>query len=411
MVQKKEDMSQFFKSISIALHNIRANPLHTFLSTLGIIIGVAAMVGILALGDGLEQTGREQIANTTSLNFITVNSKRVKVVDDIRIQIKDRPVFAIEKVKELRSLVKDKALLEYTGTRATEITYKDSVSGTYLQGTMEQGLQFSSDSLSFGRYISEEDVINSAKIIVLSPEIAENLSPSRKELMGKMVEIEGIEFRIVGILKGSPQSIQKVFIPTSVYTELSEEYPNIVLKAQKAEQIPEIENEITEWLDENFKETSDAFTISTNRARVEQFSQGILLFKLIMGAITGISVLVGGIGVMNVLLISVTERTKEIGIRKATGAKKKDIVLQFMAESVTISFVGCIIGWIVGIVGIFIFVPLVNSFTEIGEFRAAIGTGTVLSILVIALFVGIVFGTYPAWRAAQLTPVDAIRHE
>ncbi|MEQ9092368.1 MAG: ABC transporter permease [Balneola sp.] len=404
-------MSQFFKSISIALHNIRANPLHTFLSTLGIIIGVAAMVGILALGDGLEQTGREQIANTTSLNFITVNSKRVKVVDDIRIQIKDRPVFAIEKVKELRSLVKDRALLEYTGTRATEITYKDSVSGTYLQGTMEQGLQFSSDSLSFGRYISEEDVINSAKIIVLSPEIAENLSPSRKELMGKMVEIEGIEFRIVGILKGSPQSTQKVFIPTSVYTELSEEYPNIVLKAQKAEQIPEIENEITEWLDENFKESSDAFTISTNRARVEQFSQGILLFKLIMGAITGISVLVGGIGVMNVLLISVTERTKEIGIRKATGAKKKDIVLQFMAESVTISFVGCIIGWIVGIVGIFIFVPLANSFTEIGEFRAAIGTGTVLSILVIALFVGIVFGTYPAWRAAQLTPVDAIRHE
>ncbi len=404
-------MSQFFKSISIALHNIRANPLHTFLSTLGIIIGVAAMVGILALGDGLEQTGREQIANTTSLNFITVNSKRVKVVDDIRIQIKDRPVFTIEKVKELRSLVQDKALLEYTGTRATEITYKDSVSGIYLQGTMELGLLFLSDSLAFGRYISEEDVINSAKVVVLSPEIAEKLLPSSQELVGKMIEIEDVEFRIVGILKGSPQSTQKVFIPTSVYTELSEEYPNIVLKAAKAEQIPEIENEITEWLDGNFKETSDAFIISTNRVRVEQFSQGILLFKLIMGAITGISVLVGGIGVMNVLLISVTERTKEIGIRKATGAKKKDIVLQFMAESVTISFVGCIIGWIVGIAGIFIFVPIVNSFTEIGEFRAAIGAGTVFSILVIALFVGIVFGTYPAWRAAQLTPVDAIRHE
>lgn len=369
------------------------------------------MVGILALGDGLEQTGREQIANTTSLNFMTINSKRVKVVDDIRIQIKDRPRFTIEKVKELRSLVKDRALLEYTGTRATEITYNDSVSGLYLQGTMEQGLQFMSDSLAFGRYISDEDVINSAKVVVLSPEIAKKLSPSSQELIGEMVEIEVMEFSIIGILKGSSQSSQKVFIPTTVYTELSLEYPNIVLKAQKAEQIPEIENEITEWLDRNFKETSDAFLISTNRARVEQFSQGILLFKLIMGAITGISVLVGGIGVMNVLLISVTERTKEIGIRKATGAKKKDIVLQFMAESVTISFVGCILGWIVGIAGIFIFVPIVNSFTELGEFRAAIGTGTVLFILVIALFVGIIFGTYPAWRAAQLTPVDAIRHE
>jgi|TARA_R110001599_G_scaffold184627_2_gene378305 putative ABC transport system permease protein len=404
-------MGQFFKSISIALQNIRANPLHTFLSTLGIIIGVAALVGILALGDGLEQTGREQLANTTSLNIITVNSKRTKTVDDIRIQIKNRPEFTIEKVQELRSLVQNKALLEYTGTRSTEITYKDSVSGIYLQGSLEFGLQFLTDSLSFGRYISKEDVINSSKTIVLSPEIADKLSASRVGLIGETVEIEGVRFQVVGILKGSPESTQRVYIPTSVYTKLSEEYPNIVLKANKAEEIPLIEQEIENWLDRNFEETSDAFIISTNRARVEQFSQGILLFKLIMGAITGISVLVGGIGVMNVLLISVTERTKEIGIRKATGAKKKDIVLQFMAESVTISFVGCIIGWIVGIVGIFIFVPIVNSFTEIGEFRAAIGTGTVLSILVIALFVGIIFGTYPAWRAAQLTPVDAIRHE
>ncbi|MEQ8580030.1 MAG: ABC transporter permease [Balneola sp.] len=404
-------MGQFFKSISIALQNIRANPLHTFLSTLGIIIGVAALVGILALGDGLEQTGREQLANTTSLNIITVNSKRTKTVDDIRIQIKNRPEFTIEKVQELRSLVQNKALLEYTGTRSTEITYKDSVSGIYLQGSLEFGLQFLTDSLSFGRYISKEDVINSSKTIVLSPEIADKLSASRVGLIGETVEIEGVRFQVVGILKGSPESTQRVYIPTSVYTKLSEEYPNIVLKANKAEEIPLIEQEIENWLDRNFEETSDAFIISTNRARVDQFSQGILLFKLIMGAITGISVLVGGIGVMNVLLISVTERTKEIGIRKATGAKKKDIVLQFMAESVTISFVGCIIGWIVGIVGIFIFVPIVNSFTEIGEFRAAIGTGTVLSILVIALFVGIIFGTYPAWRAAQLTPVDAIRHE
>ncbi|XWN38510.1 MAG: ABC transporter permease [Balneola sp.] len=404
-------MGHFFKSISIALQNIRANPLHTFLSTLGIIIGVAALVGILALGDGLEQTGREQIANTTSLNIITVNSKRTKVVDDIRIQIKDRPEFTLEKVKELRSLVQDKALLDYTDTRSAEITFKDSVSGMYLQGTLGHELLFSTDSLSFGRYVSEEDVIYSLKNIVLSAEIADRLTTSRHNLLGEIIEIEGVEFQVIGILKRNTQSAQKVFIPTTTYSKLSEVYPSIVLKANKAEQIPEIEKEIEAWLDSTYTETSEAFDISTNRARVEQFSQGILLFKLIMGAITGISVLVGGIGVMNVLLISVTERTKEIGIRKATGAKKKDIVLQFMAESVTISFVGCILGWIVGIAGIFIFVPIVNSFTEIGEFRAAIGTGTVLSILVIALFVGIVFGTYPAWRAAQLTPVDAIRHE
>ena len=222
---------------------------------------------------------------------------------------------------------------------------------------------------------------------------------------------EEIEYEVIGIFEKKERDIPKVFIPVTSYLQKENQHPDITMKAFKAEEIPEIETGLKSWLDEAFTEGSDAFIVSTNRARVEQFSQGILLFKLIMGAITGISVLVGGIGVMNVLLISVTERTKEIGIRKATGAKKKDIVLQFMAESVTISFVGCVIGWIVGILGIFIFVPIVNAYTEIGQFQAAIGAGTVMAILIIALIIGVLFGTYPAWRAAQLTPVDAIRHE
>jgi len=130
----------------------------------------------------------------------------------------------------------------------------------------------------------------------------------------------------------------------------------------------------------------------------------------VMGAITGISVLVGGIGIMNVLLISVTERTKEIGIRKAAGARKKDIVLQFLSESVTISIVGCTLGWVAGVLGVFGIVELINRFTDF-TFQAALSFGTVMVILIIAILVGMVFGTYPAWKAANLTPVDAIRHE
>jgi len=129
-----------------------------------------------------------------------------------------------------------------------------------------------------------------------------------------------------------------------------------------------------------------------------------------MGAITGISVIVGGIGIMNVLLISVTERTKEIGIRKATGAKKKDIVYQFMAESVTISMVGSVLGWAVGMIGVLAFVPLVNKLVNI-EFFVVINPLSVLLILILAIVIGVTFGTYPAWRASQLDPIDAIRHE
>jgi len=129
-----------------------------------------------------------------------------------------------------------------------------------------------------------------------------------------------------------------------------------------------------------------------------------------MGAITGISVLVGGIGIMNVLLISVTERTKEIGIRKATGARKSDIVFQFILESITISVMGGIIGWILGVLGVFGIVEIITRFTEM-NFQAAISLGSILVVLLVALFVGVLFGTYPAWKAANLSPVDAIRHE
>lgn len=403
-------MGQFIKSISIALQNIRANPLHTFLSTLGIIIGVAAMVGILALGDGLEQTGREQIANTTSLNIITIESRRTKLVDEIRVEVSNRPQFTLQQVLELRAMLYDKALLEYTETRAGELVYKDSLVGVYVQGNMDQGMLLSGDSLAFGRYITQKDIIELNPIAVLTNNIAKKLTENPKELIGQDVRVKEKVLKVVGILKPGISEVPKIYLPISVFVDKTD-YPTIMLKANKAEEIPAIKASIESWLDTNFKKGKEAFIVSTNRARVEQFSQGILMFKLIMGAITGISVLVGGIGVMNVLLISVTERTKEIGIRKATGAKKKDIILQFMAESVTISFVGCILGWILGIIGIFIFVPIVNALTDLGEFRAVIGAGTIVSILVIALFVGIVFGTYPAWRAAQLTPVDAIRHE
>ena len=404
-------MGQFLKSISIALQNIKANPLHTFLSTLGIIIGVAAMVGILALGDGLEQSGREQIANTTSLNMISVNSLRTKVIDDIRVEIKDRPSFNVRQVLDLRSKHEDKAILDYTDKRAAQVNYKDSLAGAYIQGSLDQGLVFTGDSIAYGRYLNLSDIENSELVAVISSNLAKKLALEPENVIGEYIHFEEKRFKVVGVLKPRQSESPRAFIPISVYNEDKNQYPTIWLKASKAEEILDIQEEIKTWLNETFESGEAAFSVSSNQGRVEQFSQGILMFKLIMGAITGISVLVGGIGVMNVLLISVTERTKEIGIRKATGAKKKDIILQFMAESVTISFVGCILGWVLGIVGIFIFVPIVNALTDLGEFRAAIGGGTVVSILVIALFVGIIFGTYPAWRAAQLTPVDAIRHE
>ncbi|MFY0684660.1 MAG: ABC transporter permease [Balneola sp.] len=403
-------MRQFIKSISIALNNIRANPLHTFLSTLGIIIGVAAMVGILALGDGLEQTGREQIANTTSLNFISVSSKSTKTVDGIKVKIKNRAKLTATQALEIQTLFSGKALTDYTLTETGEVVYKDSLAGVYIQGSMNNRIHFSGDSLVVGRFISERDIIDNSNVTVLTYTIAKRLSSNMESLIGETIHVNDKELEVIGILQLSNAESQKIYVPISEFSDATD-FPTLLIKSLKAEEIPELKEKLEAWLDDTFNAEGESFIVSTNEARVEQFSQGILMFKLIMGAITGISVLVGGIGVMNVLLISVTERTKEIGIRKAAGAKKKDIILQFMAESVTISFVGSFLGWLVGIIGVFTFVPIVNALTDLGNFKAAIGTSTVVLIMIIALFVGVVFGTYPAWRAAQLTPLDAIRHE
>ncbi len=402
-------MAQFIKSISIALQNIRANPLHTFLSTLGIIIGVAAMVGILALGDGLEKTARDQVESTTDIENLMVSSVRYQTLDEIRVPIENPAKLTLTNAFELENQFQDRAIIEMYSRRSASAFFNDSTSALFLEAHMDRAVEFMTDSLSSGRLIERKDLINAENVAVLTQPLAENLQVKE---VGETIKIEDREFEVIGIYS-SGDAAPKAFIPITAYwnSNGAEYYPGLIMKVKNIEEIDGIKDELNTWFDNNFEKGRSGFTISTNQMRVEQFSQGILIFKLVMGAITGISVLVGGIGVMNVLLISVTERTKEIGIRKATGAKKKDIVLQFMAESVTISFVGCILGWLIGIIGIFTFVPIVNAYTDIGEFQAAVGGGTVVAILVIALFVGVLFGTYPAWRAAQLTPVDAIRHE
>ncbi|MEQ9265863.1 MAG: ABC transporter permease [Balneolaceae bacterium] len=403
-------MHYFLKSILIALQNIRANPLHTFLSTLGIIIGVASLVGILTLADGLEQSGRQQLSDTTSLNILNVSSKNWKTINDVRVPVEDRPRLTLEHVLEVEEMYADRAVVEFVSRTTKQAAYGDSLTGTYLQGNMQNGLSFAPDSIFSGRYISKEDVSGNANIAVLTYALASKWNEDVAVLIGGTFQVFGKEFEIVGVFKQKENDSPRIYIPISTYLENEDTYASITMKVEAAEDIPIIEEELEIWLDSKFEQGKEAFQLVSNKFRIEQFSQGILVFKLVMGAITGISVLVGGIGVMNVLLISVTERTKEIGVRKATGAKKKDIVLQFMAESVTISFVGCILGWLLGVIGLMIFVPIVNSVANFG-FIIAINFWTVLTILVIALLIGVVFGTYPAWRASQLDPIDAIRHE
>jgi putative ABC transport system permease protein len=186
--------------------------------------------------------------------------------------------------------------------------------------------------------------------------------------------------------------------------------PQCIIEAGKVENVLAIRSQVENWLKTSFPEKSSEFSVGTDDNRLKQIARDFLLFKVIMSMIVGISIVVGGVGVMNVLLISVTERTVEIGIRKAMGAKRKDIMLQFLSESVTISAFGSGLGLIFGVLSTFAIVPIIKAFVPV-PFEASYTWDTLMIIAIISVFIGIVFGTYPAMRASRLDPVEAIRRE
>jgi putative ABC transport system permease protein len=332
------------------------------------------------------------------------------MVDGVRIPRDTVYSFGIEEARTVEELLMEWGYTDLHAKSSRMATYKDSSVAIYIQGSLENIPRFADANIT-GSYFSKRDVEENANKVVITKFLAKKWTESPEKLIGASLTFEDDSYEVIGILEDDPNEVLALIPITAYQMNLrNANPPNMIFKSKNVEDIPEMKSTIENWLDERYQEGREAFSIFTYEGRVEQLSQGILIFKLVMGAITGISVLVGGIGIMNVLLISVTERTKEIGIRKATGARKKDIVMQFLSESVTISIVGCALGWVVGVVGVFGIVELINRFTDL-TFQAALSFGTVLVILTIAIMVGMIFGTYPAWKAANLTPVDAIRHE
>lgn len=405
-------LQKIFSSFALAFGNIRSNLFHTFLSVLGIVIGVAALVSILSLIDGMEKLAREQLSSTTSLNAIMVQSVSHKSVNEVRIKRDTFPVIDYNHFKRLRE----------TLSKPTEANFRTSLSG---EVELSDGKRIGAyawvntkvilvDTAKFtGAIYQVEDVEAKRNMVVVNSAFFKATSlENESQLLGQTITFIGKELKIIGIVPEPKVKAPQIYFPITLLTlnELYEHPPMVMFDAKITEDIPVLKEEISSWLAKNFNESKDNFTITTNDFRIEQATKAFLLFRIVMGLIVGISVVVGGIGVMNVLLISVTERTAEIGIRKATGANRRDIVLLFLSESITVSAFGSFLGLTFGILITMAVIPIVRALTDV-PFQAAYTLNTVLLVSVISILVGVVFGTYPAIRASKLNPVDAIRHE
>jgi putative ABC transport system permease protein len=400
-------------ALAVGLQTLRRSPLHTLLSTLGIVVGVAALVAILSLGDGLEEAAREQIESTTDLQLITATPRAVDRIDGISVRKANIPVFELADVEALQGRLGRAGTVTLAAMRGAEVYGPTGKSqGAILTAVLPNALDVAGDSLAAGRFLTSTDVDSSSAVAVLSSDLAEALvdSSAPLDLLHRVVTVGEADLRIVGTLAPSRRTRSRVYVPFGAPVLQSPATPPaLAIKVAAIEDVSAVRDTLDTWLAARFGTLGD-FDIATNEWRVSQSQRAVLLFKLIMGAITGISIFVGGIGVMNVLLVSIAQRTREIGVRRAAGARRRDVLLQFLVESVAISGAGSVIGLAVGFGAVVAFVPIVRHITDI-PFRAGFSVSTVVVVLAAAIVVGVMFGTYPAWRAAQLEPVDALRHE
>jgi len=399
-----------------ALESLSANKLRSGLTILGIVIGVAAVIAMVSVGRGAQNTitGSIQGIGTNLLFVFRGGSEDVRNPKPITLEDADAIAdpFQAPSVADVAPILQGQATVSYAGENHT--TTLDGVTPSY--GTVRN------TKVSEGEFIREDQILGQASVVVIGKDVADKLFGRTEGLVGETVRIEGQPFRIIGVQAskgGSSFSNEddRVLVPfTTAQTRLlrrasRDRVDLLMVQAVSAEAVPQASEEVAQILRARHRTNvgADDFTILTQQDFLNTAQTITSVLTIFLGGIAAISLLVGGIGIMNIMLVSVTERTREIGLRKALGARKLDILVQFLTESSVLSLIGGLVGIALGWLISFIVgrIAAANN----ANINPSIGLDTILLATLFSTAVGLFFGLYPANRAASLEPVEALRYE
>lgn len=409
----------FEESFSVSLEGLSSHKLRSFLTMLGIIFGVAAVIAMLSIGAGAKKEALDQI-KLLGMNNIIIRSETIQTEEDERGTVIEAKGLDMEDARSLNIL---NPLVSYSVPQKEIAEIRISKDREEALGTLVGTNPDLKSALNLdpvrGNFFSYQDVHDARRVCVLGHQIKRQLF-YYEEAVGKQIKVGNTWFTVAGVIGPKPRSTGKggvgdrdmnldVYVPLSTMNlrfdldPTQPEVDQIILNVGDETRIKEAANLARALLDLRHNQMGD-FRIVVPEELLRQSQRTQRIFNIVMGAIAGISLLVGGIGIMNIMLATILERTREIGIRRAMGATQKDILGQFMIEAVLLSFSGGLIGILVG----FLMTKAISSYAG---WSTIVDLGSILLAFCVSASVGIIFGIYPARKAALLDPIESLRYE